>query len=287
MRRPIASVVIPAYNEEAVIGRALQAVTAAALPGPLEIVVAANGCTDRTVERARAFPGVHVLDLRRPGKTVALNAGDACASAFPRIYLDADVELSPDALGALIDALDGPAPLVGAPRVRFDTSASSAAVRSYYSVFSRLPYVTRGLVGLGVYGLSAAGRARFGAFPDVLGDDLFVERHFAAHERVTSAGTFTVHAPRDLRSLLAVRARVARGNAELADTFEATTASTAAALREVVRERPTSAPAVAVFCAVSAGARVRARRARGLAWERDDSSRTGASAPVSVGREHR
>ena len=65
------------------------------------------------------------------------------------------------------------------------------------------------------------------------------------------------------------------------------TASTAAALREVVRERPTSAPAVAVFCAVSAGARVRARRARGLAWERDDSSRTGASAPVSVGREHR
>lgn len=285
MSQPIASVVIPAYNEGAVIGRALAALTSERLDGPLEIVVSANGCTDSTVQQARSFAGVRVLDRPQPGKTGALNAGDACATAFPRVYLDADVELSPGALRALIAALQGPEPLVGAPSVRFDTTASSSAVRAYYSVFARLPYVTRGLIGLGVYALSAAGRSRFGAFPDVLGDDLFVERHFAPGERVTSAGTFTVHAPRDLRSLLAVRTRVARGNAELADTFPETTSSTTAAVRELVRERPGSAPAAAVFCAVSAGARLRSRRARGgPSWERDESSRTLRSASVPAGR---
>ena len=67
--------------------------------------MAANGCTDDTVARARAFPGVTVLDLPTPGKVDALNAADAAATAFPRIYLDADIELREGALKGLVDAL--------------------------------------------------------------------------------------------------------------------------------------------------------------------------------------
>ena len=107
---PVASVVIPAYQEGNVVGRCLRALTAPGAP-PLEIVVAANGCTDDTVANARAVPGVAVLDLPAPGKSGALNAGDAAVGTFPRIFLDADVTLGPGALQALVAALAEPGTL--------------------------------------------------------------------------------------------------------------------------------------------------------------------------------
>ncbi len=293
-----ASLVIPAYREEAVIAKCLRAVLAEPLAATPQIVVVVNGSSDRTAQIARSFPGVTVLDLPEPGKAGALNAGDALAAGFPRIYLDADIDLSVGALGELISALDLPEPRVAAPGVRFDTSTSSRPVRAYYRVFRELPYATSGLVGLGVYGVSATGRARFGAFPKVLGDDLFVQRLFAPEERITTSGTFTVRAPRDLRSLLGVRTRVARGNAEVSamphaphgtdldarpangagtESFEASTPATLRALAGLVRRRPSLLPAAAVYCAVTAAARALARRApspaAGPRWERDDSTR--------------
>src|SRR6185295_3671394 len=92
---PVTSVVIAAHNEEAVIGRCLDAIRASSGP-PLDITVVANGCGDRTAGVAAERPGVRVLDLAAAGKPGALNAGDAVASGFPRLYLDADVVLSAD-----------------------------------------------------------------------------------------------------------------------------------------------------------------------------------------------
>lgn len=48
------SVVIAAHNEEAVIGGCLDALLAQRTDTPLEVVVSANGCTDRTAEAAEA-----------------------------------------------------------------------------------------------------------------------------------------------------------------------------------------------------------------------------------------
>ena len=90
---PRASVIIPAHDEGGVIDRCLEALDEDARAGRLEVVVAANGCTDDTVERARRHTGVQVLDLPAPSKVQAINAADAVATAFPRIYLDADIVL--------------------------------------------------------------------------------------------------------------------------------------------------------------------------------------------------
>ncbi len=77
-------------------------------------------------------------------------------------------------------------PRVAAPRVDFRTDASSRPVRAYDDVFRDLPYAKSDLVGLGVYGLLENGRARFGAFPEVIADDLYVQRLFTPDERVTT-----------------------------------------------------------------------------------------------------
>ena len=53
MFKPV-SVIIPAHNEESVIGRCLAAMLEGAQPGELEIIVVCNGCSDRTGEKATA-----------------------------------------------------------------------------------------------------------------------------------------------------------------------------------------------------------------------------------------
>ncbi len=284
---PAASVVIPAYQEGRVIGRCLEGLARAGTP-PLDVVVAANGCTDDTVVVARRYAGVTVLDLSRPGKAGALNAGDAAARTFPRIFLDADITLSPDALGGMISALSVSDARVAAPHVRFRTEHCSWAVRAYYDVYRELPYVRSGLVGLGVYGLSEAGRRRFSDFPALEADDLFVQRLFTAEERVVTDGWFDVHAPRDLRNLVAVRTRVARGNAALARAgdddvvggsagdFSTSTTATLRSLFLLVLRRPRLLPGAVVYVGVVLAGRRAARAAASTpstAWDRDESTR--------------
>ena len=85
------SVVIPAHNEESVIGRCLEALTSpeviTAAPEPLEIVVVCNGCTDETAAVAQKFPCVTVIEIPESSKVAALNAGDALLLNFQEFIL--------------------------------------------------------------------------------------------------------------------------------------------------------------------------------------------------------
>ena len=83
------SVVIAAHNEGRNIGRCLDALLGGTPAGSIEVVVAANGCSDDTVAVATR-PGVVVLDLPEAGKAAALNAAERQVVSFPRVYLDAD-----------------------------------------------------------------------------------------------------------------------------------------------------------------------------------------------------
>jgi hypothetical protein len=66
----------------------------------------ANGCTDDTVEVAASFgPAVRVLTLPVACKQEELTAGDRAATGFPRIYVDADIELRANDVRALASAL--------------------------------------------------------------------------------------------------------------------------------------------------------------------------------------
>lgn len=289
---PVATVVVPAHDEERVIDRCLSSL--AAQPGieNVEVIVVANGCSDQTVRRARQFerrlPRLIVIDHPVAGKVGALNEGDRMASASLRIYLDADIELGPGALPALIETLSVPDAVCASPRVEFDLGPASGPVSAYYRAFQELPYVQNGLVGLGVYGLSGTGRSLFDEFPDVIADDLFVQRLFESSARLTAGGTFTVSVPRVMRDLVRVRTRVAQGNTELAAQTDvpsadasASTLSTMRALVSLVLERPSLLGPAVAYVFVTLLARWRAPRV-GTAWHRDESSRVSSMPPPSI-----
>ena len=70
---PIASVVIPAHNEQAVLGRCLKSLLGEAEPGELEVVVVCNSCPDQTQQVARSFgPDVCVVETPFGSKTGTL-----------------------------------------------------------------------------------------------------------------------------------------------------------------------------------------------------------------------
>jgi hypothetical protein len=231
--------------------------------------VSCNGCTDDTPARAAEHPGVRVVDQPEPSKTGALNHGDDIASAWPRIYLDADIELAPAAIPALLRALESPGVLAGRPPFEYDTTGATAIIKAYCRARMRVPALSQALWGAGVYALTHEGHLRLGAFPDVIADDVYVDRLFAPEEKaIPPAPAVLVRTPRVTKDLLRVLTRTRRGPAE--QGLDSGT-STLAALLKTVRG-PQSLMDAAVYVALTVIARRRAR-ARTATWERDQSSR--------------
>jgi len=275
-RRTPASVIIPAHNEQRVITRLLDNLLADAEPGEFEVIVVCNGCSDGTAETARkAAPAAQVVELPTASKIAALNEGDHRATRYPRLYVDADVEISTAAARATVEALaSGPA-LCAAPHLEWDESGLSWAVRQFYRVLLQTPYFQQEQVGTGVYGLSEPGRARFDDFPEVIADDQFVLELFALDERRSLAGqAFRIFPPRSLRALVRVRTRVYRGNRQLAAMragSDGRAASSAAGVARLAGD-PRNWAGLAIYVGVNLAARANAHRQAGR-WERDETSR--------------
>jgi cellulose synthase/poly-beta-1,6-N-acetylglucosamine synthase-like glycosyltransferase len=101
--RPMVSLIIPAYDEEEVI--AAKIADALRLDWPrerLQIIVADDGSTDATPERAREAGADLVLELPPGGKVAALNEAVAEADGEFLAFSDANAEWAPDALGRLL-----------------------------------------------------------------------------------------------------------------------------------------------------------------------------------------
>lgn len=271
------TVVIPAHNEETVIARAIQAVTA---DGGVDVIVIANGCTDATsTVAAKASGRVRVIEIPQASKTRALNAVPD-VDVYPIVYVDADVVVSGRALRALAERLEPGGWLVASPRMQV-TPSPSWWVRQYYRVWALTDYRTEGHIGSGVYMLTTVGRSRFEEFPDVIADDLFVQRLFALDERLTPDDlVFSVDAPATLRSLLHRNTRIAAGNRELATRYPELAAPTGSrSLVSRVWYRPSLWVGFAVYSAVYLVAHRRAarllRRREAILWSRDESTRGG------------
>jgi glycosyltransferase involved in cell wall biosynthesis len=275
----VTSVIVPAHNEASVVGRALDSLLREAEPDEFDIIVVCNGCTDDTATVARTRVGVQVVEIQTASKVAALNAGDGHAQSFPRIYLDADIELSTASLRLVRDALaDNPA---AAPLPIIDSSAANALVRAYFAIWSRLGYSTRSVLGSGVYGLSKTGRARWDQFPDLISDDGFVYRHFTADERINPAGaTFVIRTPRTLRALIRRRIRIVAGNIELTQRTGLQAQYQPPGAGDVIRSDPRLLVALPVFVLVnaysSAKARRRAKDGTQGSWGRDATARESA-----------
>lgn len=220
------SIIIPANNEAAHIGACLSAVLASDGPDEAQIVVVANGCADATVKIAKQFLPeadargwtLQVLDLPEGGKMRALNAGDAAASHAMRAYLDADVIVDAPLLGQITTALDVATPRYASGKLRL-APAKSWASRAYGRIYARVPFVSHGVPGAGLFATNQAGRVRWDTFPDIIADDTFVRLNFAPKERICVTAGYDWPLVEGLTRLTKVRRRQNAGVAEVAQKY--------------------------------------------------------------------
>lgn len=260
------SIIVPAHDEAETISSCLGSLMEDAHPGEFQVVVVANGCSDRTADLARTVhPDVTVVETQVASKANAIRLGESIATRFPRLYVDGDVRMTTRDARAVRDALL--TSLAASPRPLYRLELTTWPVRAYYQVWRGRPGVRAGLVGAGVYGLSEEGRERFGEFPDVLADDYFVQQLFAPGERrVVEGASSIVEPPKGLVALVDRRVRVTIGNRAIDGTRASS--ERGPGLRSLLGQG-SGWGSVATFVAVTMIVRVTAvwRRCRGTAGE--------------------
>lgn len=183
---PEVDVLIPAYQEEGVVGGCIEAVLASSYPADrLTVTVIDDGSTDATAAEAMTYQdrGVRVLRRTNGGKHAALNLGMACSDSEVIVTVDADSRPTPATLRRMVAALvadDDLGALSAAVVPVNDTSfiggmqrleyAVSNTNRRAYSVFSAVPVVPG---CFGVYRRSALEDV-WGYDPDTVTEDFDV-----------------------------------------------------------------------------------------------------------------
>jgi glycosyltransferase involved in cell wall biosynthesis len=102
---PSVSVVIPCFNQARYLPAAVASVRAQSCERSIECLVVDDGSTDETAAVASRLD-VAMIRQGNAGVSAARNAGLAAARADLVVFLDADDELLPDAIGAELEALD-------------------------------------------------------------------------------------------------------------------------------------------------------------------------------------
>lgn len=217
-------VIIPANNEGRYIGQCLDALLQQQTAHPVCVIVAANACTDDTVTRAQermpefASKGwdLQCPDLAQGGKILALNAAEDLLpdTQVCRAYLDADVICDAHLIEQVAQALatDEPRYATGTLQV---CQARTWATKAYKKIWVQLPFVKAGAVGAGFFAVNGAGRARWGAFPEIISDDTFVRLNFAPDERIEVPARYHWPMVEGLRALIRVRRRQNAGVDEI------------------------------------------------------------------------
>lgn len=133
---PTVSVLVAAYNEAATIRRKLCNCLRLHYPADLlEVVVAADGCTDATCEIARSFaPRVRLLEFpQRRGKVSALNEAVPRCEGEIVVLTDAEEVLDRGAVRALLAGFtSGVGAVSGVVRFRHPASAVGAGSGLYW-----------------------------------------------------------------------------------------------------------------------------------------------------------
>jgi cellulose synthase/poly-beta-1,6-N-acetylglucosamine synthase-like glycosyltransferase/peptidoglycan/xylan/chitin deacetylase (PgdA/CDA1 family) len=106
---PSVAVIVPAFNEEVGICRAVGSLAASAYPH-LEIVVVDDGSTDRTAEIVEGLKLAQVELVRRPngGKAAALTTGIHHTEAEVVVMVDGDTIFEADTIARLVQPLGDP-----------------------------------------------------------------------------------------------------------------------------------------------------------------------------------
>src|ERR1700691_3263574 len=100
------SFVIPAYNEELLLGQTLRAITdaAGAMGEPFEVIVADDASTDRTAAIAQEH-AARVVSCGHRQIAATRNAGARAASGEMLLFVDADTTVTQAVIRAAIAAM--------------------------------------------------------------------------------------------------------------------------------------------------------------------------------------
>ena len=183
------SLIIPAYNEESLIGQTLDALHQAAKATGIEyeIIVVDDASTDRTAEIAQSR-GAKVVSVSLRQIAAVRNAGARVAAGDTFLFVDADTIVSEQTLRAALDALRRGA-VGGGSQVRLEGKLPLLG-RLYFQVFLLVWRPLKLAAGCFIF-------ARRAAFEAVGGFD---ERFFASEEiwlskALKSQGKFVIVSP--------------------------------------------------------------------------------------------
>ena len=181
------SIVLPAYNEAERIGPALDELfgylgsSAAALPGPIEVLVVDDGSADETVALVRSRPeaggslagvALRVLAVPHGGKGAAVRAGMLEASGDLIVFTDADMATPPDQLPRLVAALADHDVALGS-RIQPDGSDMRATQPGYRRLLGRAFHL---LASIWVVGPVKDTQCGFKGFTRAAAHDLFARQ---------------------------------------------------------------------------------------------------------------
>jgi len=231
---PRLSVVVPAYNEAARIGRTVAELRAelGELPdGGLELLVVDDGSGDLTATNAEEAGATVVRLGVNSGKGAAVRAGVLASTGRTVIYTDADLSYPPDQLRSLLERVEAGVPFVAGSRKHVDT-VTLIKGRRLREVSGRVFNLLSRLVVLGRYRDTQCGLK---AFSHDVAHDLFatglvdgfafdVELFLLAERfgipiaevavRVSNAESSSVQMGRDARRMIEDLARIRRWAAD-------------------------------------------------------------------------
>jgi len=140
---PRYSLIIPAYNEERLLGRLLDSVDAARATygrgDAVELIVADNASTDRTAAIA-AMRGCRVIPVEKRVIAAARNAGARAARGEILAFVDADAQVHPDTFVEIDRALADPRVVAGATGARLERW--SIGIAFTYAMIVPIVFVT-------------------------------------------------------------------------------------------------------------------------------------------------
>jgi cellulose synthase/poly-beta-1,6-N-acetylglucosamine synthase-like glycosyltransferase len=130
---PRVSLIVAAHDEAQVIERKLRNALALDYPRDrLEVIIASDGSTDRTVELARASGADLVLDLPRAGKVAAQNAAVERATGELLAFSDANAFWDGGAMRRLVAPFADPRVGYVCGRLRLDADGSTNQEGAYW-----------------------------------------------------------------------------------------------------------------------------------------------------------
>jgi cellulose synthase/poly-beta-1,6-N-acetylglucosamine synthase-like glycosyltransferase len=222
---PSVSILIPAYNEEKVLRKAVETVLEASYPDK-EIIIIDDGSTDRTYQIAYSFcdRGVKVIHRPNGGKSIALNHGLQFAHGEIVIIVDADSMVGKNTLVELVQPFQNPEVAAVAGNIKvlnrnnwltgcqaLEYIASINIYRRALDVFGSVTVVPG---ALGAYRRKVLEGSGF-YDPDTLVEDFDVTMKTLKTGKVVQASTAAVsytEAPQTIGDLIQQRLRWYRGN---------------------------------------------------------------------------